>query len=59
MATDAGVGTLVLSHLSRIAPRNADGDLPGFGEKLAHLRSTYEGPMIIAEDLMCVPVEAK
>jgi ribonuclease BN (tRNA processing enzyme) len=58
MATDAGVGTLVLSHLSRIAPRNAEGDLPGFGEKLAHLRSTYEGPLVIAEDLMCVPVEA-
>ncbi len=59
MATDAGVGTLVLSHLSSIAPRNAQGDLPGFTEKLAHLRSRYKGPLVIAEDLMCVPVEAR
>jgi ribonuclease BN (tRNA processing enzyme) len=59
MATEAGVGTLVLSHLSSVAPRDAEGNLAGFGEKLAHLRSRYEGPLIIAEDLMCVPVEAK
>ena len=59
MATDAGVGTLVLSHLSSIAPRNAEGDLPGFDEKLAHLRSRYKGPLVIAEDLICVPVEAR
>jgi ribonuclease BN (tRNA processing enzyme) len=59
MATDAGVGTLVLSHLSNIAPRNEAGDLAGFGEKLGHLRSRYEGPLVIAEDLLCVPVEAR
>ncbi len=59
MATDAKVGTLVLSHLSSIAPRKAAGDLPDFSEKLAHLRSRYEGPLVIAEDLMCVPVEAR
>ena len=61
MATDAGVGTLVLSHLSRIAPRDpqsSDGDLPGFGESLSYLRSRYSGPLVIAEDLMCIPVEA-
>ena len=56
MATDAGVGTLVLSHLSGVDPRNADDDLQGFGEKLAHLRSGYEGPLLIAEDLMCIPM---
>ena len=56
MATDAGVGTLVLSHLSGIAPRNADDDLAGFDEKLAHLRSNYEGLLVIAEDLVCVPI---
>ena len=59
MATDVGVGTLVLSHLSSIPPRNADGALPGFDEKLAHLRSRYKGPLVIAEDLMCVPVGAR
>jgi ribonuclease BN (tRNA processing enzyme) len=61
MATDAGVGTLVLSHLSRIAPRdprNAGGDLPGFSETLSHVRARYRGPLVIAEDLMCIPVEA-
>jgi ribonuclease BN (tRNA processing enzyme) len=57
MATDADVGTLVLSHLSRVPPHTAEGDLPSFDEKLAHLRSTYEGPLIVAEDLMCIPVE--
>ncbi len=59
MATDAEVGTLVLGHLSAIPPRNAEGDLPGFAEKLAHLRSRYEGPLVIAEDLTCIPVGAR
>ena len=59
MATDAKVGTLVLSHLSSIAPQNAEGDLPDFSEKLAHLRTRYKGPLVIAEDLMCIPVEAR
>ncbi len=63
MATDAGVGTLVLSHLSRIAPRRPQnagggGDLPGFSERLSHVRSRYRGPIVIAEDLMCIPIEA-
>jgi ribonuclease BN (tRNA processing enzyme) len=56
IATDAGVGLLVLSHLSNVAPRNAEGELAGFDEKLANLRSTYEGPLLVAEDLMCIPV---
>ena len=59
MATDANIGNLVLSHLSAIAPRNANNDLTGFDEKLAHLRSTYDGPLVIAEDLICVPIKAK
>ena len=57
MATEAGVGTLVLSHLTNIDPRNSDGDLPSFDERLAHLRSEYAGPLVIAEDLICIPVE--
>ena len=59
LATDANIGNLVLSHLSAIAPRNADGELTGFDEKLAHLRSNYKGPLVIAEDLMCVPIAAR
>jgi len=59
MATDANIGTLVLSHLSAIAPRNANDELTGFDEKLGHLRSTYDGPLIIAEDLMCIPITAR
>ena len=58
MATDAKIGMLVLSHLSSIAPRDDDGELSGFDEKLAHLRSRYNGPFIVAEDLMCIPVIA-
>ncbi len=57
MATEAGVGMLVLSHLTNIAPRNSDGDPPSFDERLAHLRSQYEGPLVIAEDLICIPVK--
>ncbi len=57
MATDADIGTLVLSHLTRVPPHTAEGDLPGFDEKLKYLRSTYDGPLIIGEDLMCIPVD--
>ena len=56
IATDADVGTLVLSHLSSIAPRSADGEIEDFDAKLAHVRSRYQGPLVIAEDLTCVPV---
>jgi ribonuclease BN (tRNA processing enzyme) len=59
MATDAGVGTLMLSHLTGMAPRNSDGEVPAFDERLANVRTTYDGPLVIAEDLMCVPVGAK
>lgn len=59
MATDANVGTLVLSHLSGIPPGTAEGDVDSFDEKLAHLRSTYEGSFVIAEDLMCIAVGAQ
>lgn len=58
MATDANIGNLVLSHLSALAPRNNSNDLTGFKEKLAHLRSTYDGPLVIAEDLTCVPINS-
>ncbi len=59
MATDAEVRMLVLSHLTNIAPRDADGKVSGFDERLANIRSNYEGPLVIAEDLMCVPVGAR
>ncbi len=57
MATDAEIGTLVLSHLLGVPPHTAEGDLPGFDEKLKHVRTTYDGPLIIGEDLMCIPVD--
>jgi ribonuclease BN (tRNA processing enzyme) len=55
MATDAKVETLVLSHLMQVPPNTREGDLPSFDEKLKHLRSTYKGSFVIAEDLMCIP----
>ncbi len=55
MATDAQVETLILSHLMRVPPLTREGDLPSFDDKLKHLRSTYKGPFVIAEDLMCIP----
>ena len=48
MATDADVGALVLSHLSA----NQD-----FDDSLTHLRSRYSGPVVVAEDLLCVAVD--
>jgi ribonuclease BN (tRNA processing enzyme) len=59
MATDANVGSLVLSHLHRVPPNTKEGDLASFDEKLKHLRSTYKGSFIIAEDLMCLSVGGK
>lgn len=49
MATDASVGTLVLSHVS--SNQNLE-------ENVAHLRTRYQGPLTIASDLLCVPVES-
>jgi len=45
MAVDAGVGELMLSHLSA----NQD-----FDANLAVLKNIYSGPLLVAEDLMCV-----
>ena len=59
LATDADIGTLVLSHLSGIAPKNADGSVAGLDEKLEHLRTRYDGPVIVAEDLLCVPIGSR
>lgn len=59
LATDAEIGTLVLSHLSGIAPKNADGSVSGLDDKLKSLRSRYDGPLIVAEDLLCVPVGSR
>ena len=54
VATDANIGTLVVSHLSGIPPNTAESDMARLDEQLKHLRSTYEGPFVIAEDLMCI-----
>jgi ribonuclease BN (tRNA processing enzyme) len=59
MATDAKIETLVLSHLLRVPPNTKEGDLASFDEKLKHLRSTYKGSFVIAEDLMCLNVGEK
>jgi ribonuclease BN (tRNA processing enzyme) len=59
IATDAGVGMLVLSHLTNILPQNANGEVTGFDGRLANVRTTYDGPLVIAEDLMCVPIGSK
>ncbi len=60
MASDADVGTLILSHLSNSEPEyprytsNSGADFEGSVE---HLRSRYSGPLIVAEDLQCVAVD--
>ncbi len=57
MATDASVGTLVLSHLTGLAPSWPELPNEVMDGRLSDLRSTYDGPLIVAEDLMCIPVE--
>jgi ribonuclease BN (tRNA processing enzyme) len=54
MASDAEVGTLILSHLMGVPPKTKEGDRPRFDKKLENLRSTYKGSFVIAEDLMCL-----
>ncbi len=48
IATDAEVGMLVLSHIS--SDQNFDANLE-------HLRKHYSGPLTVAKDLACLPVE--
>lgn len=49
MATDAGVGHLVLSHIS-------DSSDDGLETNLRPLRANYAGPLTVGEDLLCVNV---
>ena len=59
LAADAQAGSVVLSHLSQTEPEHprysshSGSDLEG---SVAHLRSRYDGPLTVAEDLLCVPL---
>ena len=55
MASDAQAGGVVLSHVSQSSQESHSGsDLDG---SVAHFRSHYDGPLMIAEDLMCIAIE--
>ena len=54
LARDAEVGSLLLSHLTESSADHSMSDLPG---NIAHLRRHYDGPLVVADDLMCVSVE--
>jgi ribonuclease BN (tRNA processing enzyme) len=60
MASDVQAGGVVLSHLSESKPghsrhgSHSGSDLDG---SVAHFRSRYDGPLMIAEDLMCIAIE--
>ena len=59
MASDADVGTLVLSHLSKSEPTHArytSHSGADFEGSVKHLRSRYSGSLIVAKDLQCVAV---
>jgi ribonuclease BN (tRNA processing enzyme) len=49
LATDAGVGTLVLSHVGSRVRDDLDASL-------APLKATFTGPLVVADDLQCIPV---
>ncbi len=52
IAREAQVGTLVLSHLMARSLRNLDSNV-------ATVKSHYNGPVIVADDLDCVIIESK
>lgn len=60
LAADAQAASVVLSHLSQTEPEHprytshSGADLE---RSVAHLRSRYDGPLTVAEDLMCVAVK--
>ena len=59
MASDAQVGSVVLSHLSESEPehpRHTSHSGSDLEASVAHLRSRYDGPLTIAEDLICVAI---
>jgi ribonuclease BN (tRNA processing enzyme) len=47
MATDAGVGHVVVSHISTSSPK-------ALKQSLVIFRNNYSGALTVAEDLMCV-----
>ena len=60
MARDARAGRIVLSHLSEPGPshpRYSMHSVSDFEGSVAHVRSHYDGPITVAEDLLCVAVE--
>ncbi len=60
MASDADVGTLVLSHISKSESsyiRNSSNSGNEFEVSVQNLRSRYSGPLIVSRDLLCVPVK--
>ena len=60
MASDAQAGRVVLSHLSESEtdhPRHTSHSGSDLDGSVAHLRSHYDGPLTIAEDLLCVTIE--
>ena len=58
IATDTQTDLLVLSHLTGTAPQTEAGEVDGLERKLESLRRTYDRPLVIAEDLICVPISA-
>lgn len=58
LAADAKASRLVVSHLTAVAPKTAEGDDPSLDRKLSALRTSYSGPVLIADDLLCVPLAA-
>ena len=54
------VESVVLSHLSESEPehtRHTSHSGSHLEASVAHLRSRYDGPLMIGEDLLCIPIE--
>ncbi|MDP6606422.1 MAG: MBL fold metallo-hydrolase [Dehalococcoidia bacterium] len=60
IARDAGVDTLVLSHLSGLDPahpRYGDFSLADQAANVSIVREAFDGNLVLAGDLLCLPIE--
>jgi ribonuclease BN (tRNA processing enzyme) len=60
MAANANAGSIVLSHISTTDPEHPRYWMhsgSNLERNIAHVRSRFDGSIIVAKDLMCVPIE--
>ncbi|HJO38074.1 MAG: MBL fold metallo-hydrolase [Vicinamibacterales bacterium] len=60
IARDAGVGTLILSHFMGVEPEHPGHEgfsLADQAANVAIVRRAFEGDLVLADDLLCLPID--